>query len=265
MPQPSLRHPDKPAHPLLAAATFVVVMLLLAGCAHEKFTDYSAFVRHPAPLVTSTEYRLAPPDEIIIASKRVRELNGHAEQIRPDGKITLPLLGTWFVAGKTPEQVSAELQTAARDFYQDADVSLRVIGFNSKKVYVWGEVAVPGPYSYNGTNTVFRTLAYAQPTRLANTSRIDVLRPNHEGKLIKRMTINLDKMVQDGDIAHDAVLEEGDVLYVPPTALASVGLALQQLLLPIQPAVSTAQGASDLALRASGSPLAADANRTPRQ
>jgi hypothetical protein len=92
-----------------------------------------------------------------------------------------------------------------------------------------------------------------------------VLRPNQDGTLIKRMTIDLDKMVKEGDVSHDAVLEEGDVLYVPPTPLAAVGLALQQLLLPIQPAVSAAQGASDLALRASGSPLAADANRVPHR
>ena len=53
------------------------------------------------------------------------------------------------------------------------------------------------------------------------------------------MTINLDKMVKEGDTALDAVLEEGDIVYVPANALASIGLALQQLLLHLQPAAQT--------------------------
>jgi hypothetical protein len=89
---------------------------------------------------------------------------------------------------------------------------------------------------------VLTTLAEAQPTRLADPSRIAVLRPNKDGELIRRMTINLDDMVKRGDTSLDALLEEGDIIWIPPNPLAKVGLALQQLLLPIQPAASTVSG-----------------------
>ncbi len=249
--------PDHPLRPLRAlgwAAAWLWVVLALAGCS-PKYTDFGAFIPETQPLVTATEYRVMPPDVIFITSKRVREIDRHTETVRPDGKITLALLGSHYVAGKTVEEISAELQTIAREYYQDADVSVRVAGFNSKKVFVWGEVASPGPYPYTGANTVMSTLALAQPTRLADNGRIDVLRPGRDGKMVKRMTIDLDKMVKEGDMALNAVLEEGDVLYVPPNPLATVGLALQQVLLPIQPAVSTAQGASELTLRATGAPM----------
>jgi polysaccharide export outer membrane protein len=197
---------------------------------------------------------MAPPDNIVIYSKRVREINGHREQIRPDGRITLPLLGDVFVAGKTCEEVSAELSATAIEYYDDADVTVWVTSYNSQKIFVFGEVAVPGSYAYNGANTVLGTLSRAQPTRLSDPSRVQVLRPNADGDLRKRMTINLDKMVKEGDTTLDAVLEEGDVIYVPPNPLAAVGLALQQLLLPIQPAASTVKGPTEIDQSFSQSP-----------
>jgi protein involved in polysaccharide export with SLBB domain len=236
---------------LLKTALLGAFLTILPAC--EKGTDYSAFVKDPRPIVTSTEYLIAPPDTITISSKRVREINGHTEQIRPDGKITLPLLGSVFVTGKTVEAASAELEGMAREFYADADVSLRVVGYASKKIYVFGEVGSPGPYPYTGTNTVLGTLAIAQPTRLAAPSRIDILRPNKDGTLRKKMTIDLDRMVKKGDNSLDAVLEEGDIVYVPPNILATAGLALQQLLLPIQPAAATVKGPADIEASATGS------------
>lgn len=227
---------------ILAIGT--VVVLLTGGCA--TYTDYDAFVQEPRPIVTATEYRMAPPDGVLVTSKRVREINGHREVIRPDGKLTLPLLGSVFVAGKTCEEVSAELERMARDFYEDADVSVRVVSFQSKRIYVFGEVSRPGPYNYNGTNTVLDTMATAQPTRLADPQRIQVLRPSPDGKLIRRMTVSLDDMVKNGETELNAVLEEGDIIYVPANGFAAVGLAFQQLLLPLQPAAATVQAPTNI-------------------
>lgn len=239
-PQGANRRRRKQPLTALAAA-----LLALTGCA-PTYTDYSAFIRQPRPLVTASEYRMAPPDVILITSKRVKEINGHQEVIRPDGRITLPLLGSIYVAGRTCEEVSAELESLAQQYYEEADVSLRVVRYASQKIFVFGEVFAPGPYPYDGANTVLETLAAAQPSRLADPSRIAILRPSPDGELRKRMTIDLDKMVKEGDTALDAVLENGDIIYVPPNPLAAMGLALQQLLLPIQPAAATVRGPAEI-------------------
>ncbi len=228
----------------LPMALTVALPLGTGGC--ERYTDYSAFLAEPRPVVSAKEYRMGPPDEVQVESKRVRELANHTERIRPDGYVTPPLIGNVFVAGKTCEEVSAEMQKLAQKYYEDADVTVRVVGFYSKKIYVFGEVFAPGPYPYNGANSVLGMLAAAQPTRLADPSRIQIVRPNKDGQLIRRMTIDLDAMVQEGDTSLDAVLESGDIVYVPPNALATVGLALQQLLLPIQPAAQTVRGPADI-------------------
>lgn len=226
---------------LLTATAAATVLLATSGCA-PQYHDYKAFIQTPQPIVTATEYRVAPPDSLTIYSKRVREVHNNTQTIRPDGKIVLPLLGEVFVAGMTCEEISKNLTELATTYYADADVTVRVSSFASKKIFVFGEVSRPGPYPYNGTNRVLTTLAEAQPTRLADPSRIAVLRPNKDGELIRRMTINLDDMVKRGDTSLDALLEEGDIIWIPPNPLAKVGLALQQLLLPIQPAASTVSG-----------------------
>ncbi len=225
--------------------------LTIGGCT-KTYTDYSSFIAEPRPVVTATDYRMSPPDTIKIYSKRVREIHGHTESISPDGKLTLPLLGRVFVAGKTTEEVTAELGILAQEYYEDADVSVRVIRYSSKKIFVFGEVSYPGPYAYNGANSVLGTLSRAQPTRIADPSKIMVLRPNADGEMIRKMTVDLDKMVKEGDTLLDAVMEEGDIIYVPPTTLAAIGLGFQQLLLPFQPIANTIAGPGDIQNSARG-------------
>jgi len=234
------------------------VLLILTLCAlaatgcTKTYTDYSSFIVEPRPVVTATDYRMAPPDVVQIYSKRVREIHGHREAISPDGKLTLPLLGRLFVAGKTTEEVTLELELMAQEYYEDADVSVRVVRYSSKKIFVFGEVGRPGPYAYNGANSILETLSRAQPSRLADPSKIILLRPNPDGELVRRMTIDLDKMVKEGDTLLNAVMEEGDIIYVPPTPLASVALGFQQLLLPFQPIAQTIAGPSDIQYEARG-------------
>jgi polysaccharide export outer membrane protein len=226
---------------LLAAA----LVLLLTGCAR-VYTDYSAFVTDPHQLVSANEYRIAPPDVVQIRSKRVREIAGYSERVSPDGTMNLPLLGSVFVAGKTQQELAHDLEGMARAYYQDADVSVHVVGYHSQKIFVFGEVASPGPYSYTGANTLLRLMAQAQPTRLADPAKVQVLRPNRDGRLIKRMTVDLNRMVMQGDMTLNTMLEDGDVIYVPANPLAAVGLTMQQLLLPIRPMAETVRGPKDI-------------------
>lgn len=224
---------------LMVCLLLACLGVLSTGCA-TKYHDYDAFVHRPMPIVTATEYRLSPPDVLMITSSRVPEIKEMQQTVHPDGTIRLPLLGAFHVANKTLEEVREMLTTEARRYYNGADVSVWVVGFRSKKVYVYGHVRQPGPYVYDGANTIMETLSAAQPTDLADMTRIRIVRPTlTRDKEPKRMTINLEEMAHRGIQYHEAVLEEGDVIYVPPTALARVGLALQQLLLPLQPAAAT--------------------------
>ena len=85
-------HHGKPVAALIA---LMLAALAATGCT-SQYRDYSAFIHHPRPVVTSQAYHLAPPDQVVINSHRVQEIDGVHDIIRPDGKITLPLLGDVF-------------------------------------------------------------------------------------------------------------------------------------------------------------------------
>lgn len=231
----------------LIALIAAVLLLVSAGCNQTpRYTDYHAFIQTPQPVVNSMPYEIGPPDVLEFKSYRVREVDGHRETVSPDGKVNLPLLGPIVVAGKTTEEVRAELAELAKAYYEDADVTVRVARYASKKFFVFGQVGSPGAYFFNGSNTVLNTLAQAQPTELADPTQIQILRPSPDGELRARMTINLDEMVQRGDTTLNAVLQEGDIVYVPANGMAKIALGFEQLLLPLRPITGVVNGPGNI-------------------
>jgi len=274
---------------------------------HERL---KAFLQEPRSPVSGTEYRVLPPDVLQISSIHVSDINNFKVQVRPDGKINLPLLGEVMVAGNTPQEIETVLKARSREFYEEVDATVQVAEFHSQKIYVFGQVSRPGPLPWTGTDTVLDVLAQTQPMPTAWPERIVVvrgkpplrggyLRPSKkdqaekcdleedapapsaeefpvanpkvkegEDKKEKPLTVeeatkmaaeaakaaeagdgsdahvmkvNLMHMIEKGELSKNVLLKSGDVVYVPPNPLAAFGLAMQQLLLGIQPAASTIQ------------------------
>jgi polysaccharide export outer membrane protein len=232
----------------------MLVVMHAAGCA--TYHDLSDFQFQQQDTVNPKPYRLEPPDVIQISSAVVREISNYSVTISPDGTVMLPLLGTVHVSGKTTEQVATLLRNKAQEFYDEADVSVNVTRFRSKFVYVFGEVALAGQFPYTGSNHVLELLAAAQPTRAADRERIQILRPTGDGDAV-RMTVKLSELVTKGNTDRNAILEDGDIVFVPANGFAEVGYMIQNLLRPVAPAAATVQGANSIdtgqaALRSSG-------------
>ncbi len=227
-----------------------------AGCTHtEDIEQLKAFLQtHDTP-VCGMEYRVMPPDAIAVSSTHVPEINGVVQQIRPDGKISLPLVGELFVAGRTPEQIEQLVAEAAREYYTLVDATVQVSEYKSHKIYVFGEVMVPGPQPWTGADTLRDVLAKVQPTLLAWPERIKVVRakqPARGGYLFdpkderkkgagenrdgaEELRVDLMAMVKSGDMSRNILLRPDDIVYVPPHPSAAAGLALMQLLFPTRP------------------------------
>jgi polysaccharide export outer membrane protein len=144
-----------------------------------------------------------------------------------------------FAAGKTPTQLAAEIEEQILRYYQDVSVQVQVTGFNSKVYYLAGETR-QGPRSYSGKDTVLDALLGGGIPRSAWPEHVTVLRPNEQGDLIRRMSLNLKDMYEKGDLKYNAVLEEGDIVFMPINPLAAIGVAVQNLLSPVQPLLSAA-------------------------
>lgn len=237
----------------LAATLAVIALLILSGCSsNPQFTDYHAFIEEPRMPASNSPYLIGPPDVLEFRSTRVREIGTYRETVSPDGFVNVPLLGRTYVAGRTVASLQQELEQRASFFYQDADVNVRVNRYASKKIFVFGQVKSPGEYFYNGSNTVMNTLARAQPTDRADPSSIAIVRPDENGDLRARMTINLDHMIQTGDTTLNAVLQEGDILYVPPSGIAKATINFEQLLMPFRPLSELINGPADVSKSAAG-------------
>lgn len=210
-----------------------------SGCAPPQYGDYDSFIKRPMPIVAGKPYVIEPPDTLRVIAPTAPEIHNVEVQVRPDGYVTLYLLGDVFAAGKTPTQLAAEIEEKILKYYQDVTVEVEVTGFNSKVFYMAGETAA-GTRAYTGRDTILDAVIRDGFARTAWPEKIVVLRPNEQGDLIRRMTINAKDMVEKGDLKYNAVLEEGDIVFVPINPFAAVGVAVQNLLSPVQPLIQAA-------------------------
>jgi polysaccharide export outer membrane protein len=197
-------------------------------------------------LVTSTgQYTVHPPDAITVHTPGAPEVDGAHQTVRSDGKVTLRLLGEVQVAGLTTEEIAEKLRAQLSRFYVDPEVVVEVTGYRSKYYYVFGEVTSPGAKRYTGRDTFLKALADARPTFLAWRSQIRVVRPSPNEESRKTIVVDLDEMVRTGDVSANFLLQEGDIIEVPPTPLAWLGLRVRELLYPLEPALRTYQQPTD--------------------
>lgn len=239
---------------LALLAIGMVVLIGPLGCAPPRYTDFDAFIKRPTPIVAGKPYVIEPPDTIRIIAPTAPEIHNVTTQVRPDGFITLYLLGDVFAAGKTPTQLGAEVEEKILKYYQDVTVQVEVVGFNSKVYYMAGETGA-GPRPYTGRDTVLDAVIQGGFARTAWPEKIVILRPNEQGDLIRRMSINAKDMVEKGDLKYNAILEEGDIVFVPINPFAAVGVVVQNILSPVQPIIQAASTPAQVAAVGGGAGL----------
>jgi polysaccharide export outer membrane protein len=207
----------------------VVILLFCIGC---QTAGRGATV-HEYPAKREATYRLEAPDEIAISVFPQSELD-RTVTIRPDGKISLPLIGDVVTEGVTPEQLAEKLTEKFSRYVKNPSVSVIVTGFNSKKIYVVGEVFQQGAYPFTGEMTAFEAVEEAGSfTRRASLKRVILVRGDLKDPLV--IDVNLRDVFKQGVKEKDLILQPEDIVYVPPNGFAKVGYAMEQVLFPFTP------------------------------
>jgi len=229
---------------LISMIIVSLITISLTGCFSSHPADIEAYLMPHKVDVSAENYILQPPDQIVVHCSEVPEINGQAQLIRPDGKIGFEDIGEIEAAGRTPEQLANILRGKVLELYKlegDNPVNIRIITYQSKKYYVLGQVARPGPQVYSGRDTLFGALALTQPTNLAWVNRIQVIRPSRDENVkAKIFEVNWDRMGAHGEISKDVLLQEGDVIFVPPTILAAIAMKIEEFITPLGRALSGA-------------------------
>ena len=227
---------------VMAVVLVFVICAGITGCFSAKRKAIEAFVKPFQRDVTCANYILYPPDEVEIHCARVPEIDLQRQQIRPDGRISFEALGEIEVAGKTTAQVADILREKATKLYKptgDNPIDVRVVAYESKVYYVVGEVSFPGIKPYTGRDTLLTAVAAANVEITGWEEHIQVIRPSADKEVKPQVfEINLQRMIVHGDTSKNVLLQEGDIVYIPPTPLAAVGNVIAEFVRPIGLALS---------------------------
>ena len=195
----------------LARASFVL-LAVLAGCAGP------AANLPPAPAqaaIDNYSYVIGPGDVLNIIVARNPELS-MSVPVRPDGKISAPLVDELFAQGKTSVQVARELEVQLKKYVRDPVVTIvvtNVVGSYSEQVRVVGEAARPQFLPYRQKMTLLDVMiAVGGLTDFAAGNKATIMRTT-EGN--KQYSVRLKDLIKGGDISANVEMRPGDILIIP--------------------------------------------------
>lgn len=169
----------------------------------------------PAPL-----YQIGPGDSLQVFVWRNPELT-KSVVVRPDGRVTVPLVEDLPASGKTPTELARDIEQELSAFVQDPFVSVFVSGFQGtfdQQVRVVGAAAEPQAMPYRAGMTVLDVMIRVGGlTDFADGDSVTLVRRTDEGRTSYR--VRLDDLLQDGDIKANAPVRPGDILIIPQTFL----------------------------------------------
>ena len=193
----------------VAAVLIAALLLAIAGCgASAKRYDFAAERR------AAGAYLVGAGDVLQVRAWKNDALSQRVI-VRPDGFITLPLIGDVRAGGRPVEAIAADIAGRAAHFYTEVPVvAVEVAELHGYRVYVLGEVARPGELAPRGPISVLQAIALAGGlTRFASPNDIVIVR--HDARGERRIPFSYGDVVERGDLAQDLPLVTSDTIVVP--------------------------------------------------
>lgn len=242
----------------------IVIVLVHAGCTSsgkiqnniiQVSKNNNKNIENRLEVINGT-YKLSPPDVIEIDVSDNPDLKTRAI-IRPDGNIFFPLLGDVYVDGLTPLEIREKIHKLLGRYLKELPeeaVSVSVLGFNSKKVYIYsygqGIMEIP----FTGNLTVLDAITQSGLlSRTANQRRIKVIRGESDTvEKPQKLVVNLNDIIKRGKTEKNIILRPNDIVYIPPTILGRIGFAAQDILNPTKPVQGIGKAAAGAQYNALG-------------
>jgi len=167
----------------------------------------------PAGAVVPADYVIGPEDILTIVFWREKDLSSEVI-VRPDGRISLPVLQDVTAAGLTPEQLRDSLTKTAERFVEDPNVTVVVKEINSRRVFITGQVAKPGPYNLNAPTTIVQLISMAGGLlEYADGKNIVIMRTENSNPVSYRF--NYKEVIERKNLKQNIALKPGDTVLVP--------------------------------------------------
>jgi polysaccharide export outer membrane protein len=189
----------------------LIVSGVAANAGEEQKTQTTK--SQPAAAITDATYVIGPEDVLNIDVWKEKEISSTVP-VRPDGKISLPLLNDVQAAGLTPMQLQNNIREGLKKFIADPQVTIIVTQINSRKIFVLGEVARPGTFAMLPHMTVLQAISTAGGfSQFAKESGVYVLRTEN-GRQIT-LPFNYKEVVKGKRPDQNIELKPGDTIVVP--------------------------------------------------
>lgn len=184
-------------------------------------------------LESNSTYTLGANDIIEISVLRHPEVSGQFT-INQEGKIQYEFVGDIEIAGLKKDEVNTLLTEKLSKYIISPELTIKIIGYNSKVVYVIGEVGRPGKIFMRGDTITTREalIQAALPLLSARTGKTKLITPSSNGKP-KVQNVNIAKLLYEGDLRENFVMKPGDTLYVPATVMAKALRVIQPVAAPV--------------------------------
>lgn len=195
-----------------------LLSLMLAACA----SPGTPVAPPPDAATTVDSYRIGVDDIVQVSVWRNPEL-GITVPVRPDGKITVPLVGDVDAGGRSPSDVASDIQERLSAYVRDPQVAVILTDLRSheylSRIRVTGAVKQPVSIPYRQGMTVLdAVLAAGGVTEFAAADRTDLFRRSEEGST-RQYPVRLDRILGNGDLATNFAVAPGDVITVPERIL----------------------------------------------
>ena len=201
----------------------VGVLLLAAACSHPIrpiFESQSYPSAQTLPAMSSADstanYRIGPGDVLNVFVWHNSDLSAQMP-VRPDGRISLPLVGDVVAAGMTPTDLASQIQEKLKTYVKDPLVTViptQFVGLFTRQVRVIGEAVQPRAIPYSSSMTALDVMiAVGGLTKYADGNRAVLVR-NVNGKQ-QSYEVHLGSLVRDGDVTENVAMQPGDILIIP--------------------------------------------------
>jgi len=162
---------------------------------------------------TELEYKIGLGDVIEVQVWKEPDLT-RTLSVRLDGRISLPLIGDVMAAGKSPKELTEELDKKFRQVIEEPAVAVILTQSNSQRYYIIGQIAHPGEFPINYPVTVLQAIARAGGfLEWAKTSKISIVR--REGEQEKFFAFNYDAFIKGDDLTQNIQIRQGDTIIIP--------------------------------------------------
>jgi polysaccharide biosynthesis/export protein len=195
----------------------LAILLASVGGCFASSKEFNEIVEETSN--SQKDFLLGPEDVLDIVIWKNEDLSQKAVVVRPDGKISMPLIGEVVASGRTANQLASQIATRLKEYKDNPAVTVSVKEVNSYYVYVLGEVMKPGKYQLKSHATVLQAVAIASGfNNYASKNKMKVIRhvQGEDGKAREiRIPARYDDLVSGTGEIGNFVLKTGDVVIVP--------------------------------------------------